>query len=486
MRPQRFVLPALLSLLMAVPVQAQVDYTIIVKDPAWLPSFTPLVDCLGEQGYQAEALCLPDGAAARAHIQLRQSALTPSGRMLLGMLVEDPSVSQQFDLQQIHSPELAGADLGWGEYVPSWDNYNDFDGDHVPETAIWPLPAQSSADCAAYVAKAIAWHRGETPLSHVATASFLCEDVDRGGRSGDLVREHGQTLLGLWQHDAFLSTYQGDDYPTEYPLREAVADALDNAGHQFKFTLGTTANKSNLVNFQDIRQDPPWSEQHLEADRGLYAHFALSCAHLAIDRPDQPDYGRPIVERVTFLADRGAYVTLGMTRQGYQYSFLWLGEALIENIRPVLLDGAPCRAGDAWQRARRDFLIEHPEHAVEAASFYGIGDPALAFRSPLGSAVAAGEVGEPALRVLANPNPFNPGTRISITLPAAGPAGLDIFDLSGRRVATLLPHQWRAAGSYAATWDGRTSRGGEAASGVYFVRLRVAGSQRSHKITLLR
>jgi hypothetical protein len=406
--------------------------------------------------------------------------------MLMGMIVEDPSVTQTFDLQQIYSPEVAGADLGWGDYVPGWDNYCDFDGDHVPEVAVWPLPAQSYADCAAYVTKAVDWHSGQTQLEHVARVTVLCEDFDRSGRPGALVQEHGNALKEMWDNGVFTPVYQGDEHPYDYYLREDDADARDNQGHQFKVTLGTVANKSNLIYFQDIRQTPPWSEDHLEANRGLYAHFALSCAHIAIDRPDQAEYGRPIVERVTFVQKKGAYVTMGFTRQGYEYTHFWMGEAVFNNLIPRVTGNVSVTAGKVWRDARRDFLAAHPEHVAEAASFYGVGDPSLMFVRPAGSVVGVEETPEFALALLASPNPFNPMTRIEFSLPAEQEAGLEIFDLQGRLLSTLLPCEKRAAGRYRVSWSGRSGDGSQVSSGVYFARLSTARGEKTLKLTLLK
>jgi hypothetical protein len=63
------------------------------------------------------------------------------------------------------------------------------------------------------------------------------------------------------------------------------------------------------------------------------------------------------------------------------------------------------------------------------------------------------------------PNPFNPRTRISFTLPEAGGADLRLFDPLGREVAVL--HAGRApAGETALDFDGTRF-----ASGVYYLRL---------------
>ncbi|MDR9447269.1 MAG: T9SS type A sorting domain-containing protein [Balneolaceae bacterium] len=64
------------------------------------------------------------------------------------------------------------------------------------------------------------------------------------------------------------------------------------------------------------------------------------------------------------------------------------------------------------------------------------------------------------------PNPFNPTTTIRYALPQASQVTLEVFDMVGRRVATLAEGP-QAAGYHTATFDGRSL-----ASGVYIYRLR--------------
>jgi hypothetical protein len=75
-----------------------------------------------------------------------------------------------------------------------------------------------------------------------------------------------------------------------------------------------------------------------------------------------------------------------------------------------------------------------------------------------------------------SPNPFRIATRIRFGLPRAVPVTLEVFDVTGQRVATLLDRAPREAGHHALIWDGRTSGGSPAPSGVYLLRV-AAGSQ---------
>ncbi|PWB74269.1 hypothetical protein C3F09_04115 [candidate division GN15 bacterium] len=81
------------------------------------------------------------------------------------------------------------------------------------------------------------------------------------------------------------------------------------------------------------------------------------------------------------------------------------------------------------------------------------------------------------------PNPFNPSTAINFTLPSAMPVSLEIYNVLGQRVKTLVDATM-AAGSHVAQWDGTDQYGGAVSTGVYFYRL-VAGDQTATKKMML-
>ncbi|MBD3161834.1 MAG: T9SS type A sorting domain-containing protein, partial [Candidatus Eisenbacteria bacterium] len=83
------------------------------------------------------------------------------------------------------------------------------------------------------------------------------------------------------------------------------------------------------------------------------------------------------------------------------------------------------------------------------------------------------------------PNPFTRTTALVFELAAIRDAELVVFDALGRRVRTLLDGS-SAPGRHVIRWDGRDDAGREAASGVYFVRLRTPGNRSSDRLVLLR
>lgn len=87
------------------------------------------------------------------------------------------------------------------------------------------------------------------------------------------------------------------------------------------------------------------------------------------------------------------------------------------------------------------------------------------------------------------PNPFNPSTTIRFDVPPA-PGGrqhvlLDVYDLRGRRVRTLIDRELEA-GSHSAVWDGNDGDGRPVGTGVFFCTTRAASGATTRKMTLVR
>ena len=84
-----------------------------------------------------------------------------------------------------------------------------------------------------------------------------------------------------------------------------------------------------------------------------------------------------------------------------------------------------------------------------------------------------------------HPNPFNPTTTVSYSIPQSGVVHLVIYDAAGRSVKTLEDGVLNA-GSQQVVWDGRDDAGRPLSSGVYFVKLATLGELRTRKLVLLK
>jgi len=76
-------------------------------------------------------------------------------------------------------------------------------------------------------------------------------------------------------------------------------------------------------------------------------------------------------------------------------------------------------------------------------------------------------------------------TTIEYSLARMGRVEISIFDVSGRRIATLVDGNG-APGIYRSTWDGRNENGQRVASGIYFCRMVTDSKAIVKKMILLR
>src|SRR6185295_1713690 len=98
--------------------------------------------------------------------------------------------------------------------------------------------------------------------------------------------------------------------------------------------------------------------------------------------------------------------------------------------------------------------------------------------------VDASPVAAPVL-LRARPNPFTARTEIAFVLPAEARAELNVYDVHGRLVRSLVQGPV-PAGTNRISWDGTDGRGKAARSGIYFAKLRVGEMSRTERIMLLR
>jgi len=83
------------------------------------------------------------------------------------------------------------------------------------------------------------------------------------------------------------------------------------------------------------------------------------------------------------------------------------------------------------------------------------------------------------------PNPFNPVTNLGFRIWDFGFVRLEVFDITGRKVATLVRKEL-PPGEYEVQWDGRDDAGRKVGSGVYIYRLRAGKFAQSRKMLLIR
>jgi hypothetical protein len=83
------------------------------------------------------------------------------------------------------------------------------------------------------------------------------------------------------------------------------------------------------------------------------------------------------------------------------------------------------------------------------------------------------------------PNPFNPTTTISFSLETAGYVNIDIYNVKGEKVRTLVDENLEAT-SHSVVWDGKDDLGRTTSSGVYFYKMKTGSFTSTKKMVLMK
>ena len=85
-----------------------------------------------------------------------------------------------------------------------------------------------------------------------------------------------------------------------------------------------------------------------------------------------------------------------------------------------------------------------------------------------------------------HPNPFNPTTTISFSIPEESKVELSVFNIKGQKVKTLAQDSYQK-GKHSVVWNGKSDTGKSVSSGIYFYKLNVNGtSNQVRKCILLK
>ncbi len=129
--------------------------------------------------------------------------------------------------------------------------------------------------------------------------------------------------------------------------------------------------------------------------------------------------------------------------------------------------------------------IGQPDAGTLASASYSV-QGGFWFRTPPPTnTVDPGEVDRrPSTIAFAGPNPVSRGTAFTFRMGRPGPARLELIDVAGKRLRTLVDGV-QAAGRYTVPWNGADASGRRLASGVYFLRLAAEGRTSCCRVALI-
>ncbi len=84
------------------------------------------------------------------------------------------------------------------------------------------------------------------------------------------------------------------------------------------------------------------------------------------------------------------------------------------------------------------------------------------------------------------PNPFNPSTTIRFSIPQTENVSIEIYNVQGELIKTLLKNSDQSAGTFEMKWDGKDNSGNIVTSGVYITRMSAGTFNQTQKMVLLK
>lgn len=275
-------------------------------------------------------------------------------------------------------------------------------------------------------------------------------------------------------------------YNVVSPSQPVLTDSVQNDGYSNLRTTGSTVvlwdvtSGNNGVQLYDL-SDPTQIVPGQSLSTPAYSKVSVNGDHLYVIRAPElrsHDIGDPhaVVSGPPVAVPFGAHTFFAHGDAGYL-----VGTQLVMDLGDPL---APRTAGSALGRW------------MGSASYGAAGDGHLVFlhyrdlvhmaeqrtgRTPVAEPLPAAA----SLPLAAYPNPFNPRLQLEFEMPSAGEARARIFDVRGRRVAELS-RTTASAGPVRLVWNGTTGDGGEAPSGVYFVRITTPAGAAVRKVLLAR
>ena len=83
------------------------------------------------------------------------------------------------------------------------------------------------------------------------------------------------------------------------------------------------------------------------------------------------------------------------------------------------------------------------------------------------------------------PNPFNPTTTISFSVPSEGHVQINVYDITGRLITTLVDRNF-SEGYHNVVWDGKDISGLDVSAGLYIYNLQAEGMSLTRKMVLMK
>jgi hypothetical protein len=253
---------------------------------------------------------------------------------------------------------------------------------------------------------------------------------------------------------------------------------------QYGFAMGGHFDIAGVV-WQTTNGGQRWTPKVVGPEPLYGMHFQDSLNIIAIG--GDLDFGSGMVRS----SDGGAtweYVYLGIFGQARALSFRNTSEAWA----PLGFTGTymySLNGGNSWTDIYTpDSSAIYDLVFTDSLTGYAVGDSGTVLKYISPTVAIGGNLPTVprALQLYQNyPNPFNPSTDLGFRIADLGFVNLEIFDINGRRIITLVD-KYLPPGDYEVRWDGRDEAGREVSSGLYIYRLKAGRFEQHRKMLLIR
>ena len=287
-------------------------------------------------------------------------------------------------------------------------------------------------------------------------------------------------------NDSFVLTILPNDQISAVPglIISEVMDGNRSGGQPKFLEISNVTDESiDIGNFQIWRGSnggDPYDVLHIPANTILEAHSSWVMANSAAGM-SAAGFAAPDQESSAINGNGNDVYQLHSTGGAYIDAFglagvssIWYENSFAQRI-PNILNGGPSYSVDEWTIT--GIAVNSPVNGSPGTPGSHISDPWV-------SVVDHFHPQTPEL-IQVYPNPFNAGTVISFHLLDSSHATVDVFDIQGKFVASLVNAEY-AVGSHQIHWKGINASGGELPSGIYLVRLVTSSSNQVHRLSILR
>jgi hypothetical protein len=308
----------------------------------------------------------------------------------------------------------------------------------------------------------------------------------------------------VWLADALVNAAE---LYTDTPCDTYITDIGWSDNYQF-WTRGYSAlNNEEAWDFRDRDFNPHW---HTPDDLIRYVHpdFTVANARVAVAglatlaRLSKIRAVVDIYPKSLNLSSEGRWIT-GRIELPAEYDLLQVDMSSIRLNETVAAEPHPAVVGDADKNGDPDLMVKFSRMEVigvlkgESAQLRVSGSvggecfegcDTIRVVWPAGREQVAAMDSEPPnqIELFQNfPNPFNPMTKMSFSLPEKTRAVLSIYDVEGRLVSTLVDDTLDE-GLREVMWDGKDANGSPIGSGVYFYRLTAGDRTLTKKMVFLK